>query len=338
MDFTVTNVNALGTITSALGVDMKLLKAAAISAGYGTSMHPIGITPHEAARRAGYIENMIDCFFEDIPAVAAPTVRPRNSFFLVEKSERNVATFFAGVGLSKIFADLVLSSPYLYHVSQLPPGAVTFRAPGGAVGGAPAGPIGKHSTLGLIDPRGIPDFIATDSTMSCWHVIEAKGRSRNHATKFPAITNAMRKALSQAIAVELVHGAIPTTSTGLVAAICRHSVKVHAEDPVSQGPLNISFDINIWPKLIYRFFFDIAGKRWDGPSVGDYKTIRIGRNVAYGLHKSIKRLIDKEFKGSFVKDHQYLGRWKRTLNAAQFTCQSIDNAAYLSDGTALFIT
>ncbi|MBN1514727.1 MAG: hypothetical protein JXB13_22125 [Phycisphaerae bacterium] len=121
----------------------------------------------------------------------------------LDASEKGASTYWYGMALAKITADVELGVHWLAHVDQMrDSGALTITS----------------ST----NERG--DLVGRD-IQGAWHVIEAKGRSNSYSASL------VTKAKRQAATVTSVNGQPPSTTSACITSLFTQPISVLLDDP-----------------------------------------------------------------------------------------------------------
>jgi len=138
-------------------------------------------------------------FLEQSPAGLCLSDR----FSSLDSSEKGVTSYWYGMALAKIIADIELDVPWLAHVDQM------------RKSGALTTPPGSNERGDLVG-RG---------TNGDWHVVEAKGRSNSYPASLVA------KAKSQSARVISINGQPPATTSACITSLFTHPISVLFDDP-----------------------------------------------------------------------------------------------------------
>lgn len=138
-------------------------------------------------------------FLEQSPAGLCLSDR----FSSLDSSEKGVMSYWYGMALAKIIADIELGVPWLAHVDQMRKSGALTTLPGS-------------------NERG--DLVGRGANAD-WHVVEAKGRSNS----YPA--SLVTKAKSQSARVTFINGQPPATTSACITSLFTHPISVLLDDP-----------------------------------------------------------------------------------------------------------
>lgn len=126
-----------------------------------------------------------------------------NKYASLDGSEKGASTYWYGMALAKIIADVELGVHWLVHVDQMrDSGALTITS----------------ST----NERG--DLVGRDIS-GAWHVVEAKGRSNTYPASLVA------KAKRQSARITSINGQQPATTSACITSLFTRPIAVLLDDP-----------------------------------------------------------------------------------------------------------
>lgn len=126
-----------------------------------------------------------------------------SAFKELDMSEKSAASYWMGMGFTKLVAERLFTVPWLAHVDSLiSNGSLIISPPGGKRG----------------------DLAGYDGTGG-WHIFEAKGRSQRVQPKI------IRDAKNQASRVLSINGYPPLTASASIARLFTYPVSVILDDP-----------------------------------------------------------------------------------------------------------
>jgi hypothetical protein len=184
-----------------------------------------------------------------------------------DPSEKSSTSYFLGMAVAKLFAEKLLNTPWLFHISMTGPLNVPVRFRGALQ----------------------PDLLGWRQDGS-WLVAEAKGRTNGFSQA------ALDRAKLQTKAVTMVSGTPPS----LRVAVQAHfdpglSARLHDPEPNDPDERKIDVDLQSALRRYYALATsltsgstsrrEIAGRRYDFASVGD-------TGVALGMHTRVRAAME----------------------------------------------
>jgi len=134
---------------------------------------------------------------------SAGLVRLDPAYRELDMSEKSIASYWMGMGFTKLIAERLLDVPWLVHIDYL-------------------NACGALETIPLGGTRG--DLAGLDYDAN-WHILEAKGRSQR------VQPNIIQDAKDQASSVLSINGKPPVTTSASIARLFTQPISVLLDDP-----------------------------------------------------------------------------------------------------------
>jgi hypothetical protein len=192
-----------------LSVTWPELVLAAVSYGKSSSFHPLKYPGHSRAEKKYRTYLLYTCLRQK-----GQHLFKSGLYSEMDQTEKGAASYFLGMVLTKLFAERLLDTPLLWHVST------------------------ASQAVSFIPGKSRPDLIGCSSKLNDWVVAEAKGRSDGFDSA------ALSKAKTQSQMITTINGQVPKFRFGSESYFSPH-LCVKLEDPPSEkdaGP--VEFKIN----------------------------------------------------------------------------------------------
>lgn len=199
-------------------------------------------------------------------------------YFSVDSSENKTGAYYIGQGLTKIFAQKVLSAPIVIHAS-----ACDWTRPQNY----------SSSKRPLLEKGRKEADLFGFGALNEVHVLESKGRTvRNGSGSLSTsqFNAAMEQALAQVSSVATVNGQTPETRNACVWTLCTSGVQGHVEDPDGFG-----FDVSVSQSEViedaYAFVLDEEDDGFRNDVLSGYRTKEIVPGIHVGLLSDLKKYL-----------------------------------------------
>lgn len=132
----------------------------------------------------------------------------------MDQTEKGAASYFLGMTLTKLFADRLLDTPLLWHVST------------------------SSQAISFIPGKSRPDLIGCSSKLNGWTVAEAKGRSDGFDS------SALSKAKAQSKMITTINGKNPKFRFGSESYFSPYLCIELEDPPAERGAVPVEFKID----------------------------------------------------------------------------------------------